>query len=104
MMYQVPIDMMTSTVSVVRATGSPSFHSALMPYGFSTFSTVGLPAWNGAGAGAAAAADAASGAAVAGTAAAVGAAGACAMALIGVINAEQTSERAATDASARLTE
>ena len=102
MMYQVPIDMMTSTVSVVRATGSPSFHSALMPYGFSTFSIVGLPAWNGAGAGAAA--GAASGAAVAGTAAAVGAAGACAMALIGVINAEQTSERAATDASARLTE
>ena len=48
-MYQVPIDMITSITRVVLAIMSPSFHSALRPYGFSTFSTAGFSALNGTG-------------------------------------------------------
>jgi hypothetical protein len=48
MMYQLPIDMITSRISTKRATKSPFFHSAPSPYGFST-ATVAAGAGGGTG-------------------------------------------------------
>src|SRR4030095_1028611 len=64
MMYQLPIDIMTSIPSVIRAPRSPPFHSASRPYGFSISSVVFVPA-----------AGAAAGGGAAGVAVAAGAAG-----------------------------
>ncbi|CAM2160636.1 hypothetical protein PT2222_80220 [Paraburkholderia tropica] len=85
MMYQLPIDMITSSSSTKRATKSPFFHSAPRPYGLLTVSDVagGGGGWSAAGTGAGAVAAVAGALAVAPAEAVALVSLACALASVG---------------------